>query len=399
MKIADRAREISPFHVMEILARAKAMERDGKSILHLEIGEPDFPTPPLVVEAALEFIRGGDVKYTPAAGLPELREAIAGYYARHYGIRVAAERIVVTPGASGGLLLALGLVLGAGEKVGLADPGYPCYGNFVRVFGGVPNPVPVDESTGFHLTAELLQNYWDERMAGIVVASPANPTGSVTSPACLAGVLEFVRERGGFVISDEIYHGLEYGPRAASALEFCPRAFVVNSFSKYFGMTGWRLGWVVVPDDFIAPAERLAQNIFISAPTHSQVAALAAFVEDNLAELGRRRLEFQARRDLLYAGLSELGFAVTARPDGAFYIFADCRRFAEDSALFAQDLLTETGVAVTPGLDFGTHHPERYLRFCYTLGRDRLAEALARIGDFVHRPRRGLRPERRSMLD
>jgi aspartate/methionine/tyrosine aminotransferase len=388
MKIADRLRDISPFHVMEILARAKSMERQGKDIIHMEIGEPDFPTPPLVVEAALGFIRSGDVKYTPAEGLPELREAIAGHYARRYGVRVAADRIFVTPGASGGLLLALGLLLNAGDKIGLADPGYPCYSNFIRLFGGVPCQIPVDELTGFHISAELLRNYWDARMTGIVIASPANPTGSIASRGALAEVLDFVSQQAGFVISDEIYHGLEYGSSASTALEFSSRVFAINSFSKYFGMTGWRLGWVVVPEEFIGVAEKLAQNIFISAPAHSQVAALAAFSENNLAELEQRRSAFQERRDLLCAKLEAIGFSIKAKPEGAFYVFADCSRFAVDSYRFAMDLLAETGVAVTPGLDFGVNHPERHLRFCYTLAKDRLVEGLVRIEDFVHRARR-----------
>jgi aspartate/methionine/tyrosine aminotransferase len=389
MNTADRVREISPFFVMEILARAKALERAGRDVIHMEIGEPDFPTPPLVVEAALEFIRRGDVKYTPAGGLAELREAIAGYYGKRYGIPIAAERIFITPGASGGFLLAMGLLLKADARIALADPGYPCYANFVRLFDGVPCLVPVEESTGFHLNVNLLQPYWDDRMTGTVIASPANPTGSIMPPQVLKDIVDYVHRRAGFVISDEIYHGLEYGGRSHTALEFSPRVFVVNSFSKYFGMTGWRLGWLVVPEEFIGAAERLAQNIFISAPTHSQVAALASFAEENLQELERRRLIFQERRDFLCGRLEEIGFAVRAKPEGAFYVFADCRRFVPNSYAFAMNLLAETGVAVTPGLDFGVNHPERYLRFCYTSSLERLAEALERIGEFVRRPVNG----------
>jgi aspartate/methionine/tyrosine aminotransferase len=385
MNIAERMHQIRPFFVMEILSRAKALEEQGRDILHMEIGEPDFPAPPLVVEAALGFIRSGNVKYTPAGGLPELREAIAAYYGRRYGVQVAAERIFITPGASGGFLLSLGLLLGAGDKVALADPGYPCYSNFVRLFGGIPCLVPVDETTGFHLSADLLRNIWDDRMTGIVLASPANPTGSMIAPDIFEGVLDYVGRQAGFVISDEIYHGLEYGQRSRTALELSPRAFVINSFSKYFGMTGWRLGWVVVPDGLAGEAEKLAQNIFISAPAHSQAAALASFAEENLNELERRRFLFEERRDFLCAGLEEIGFVIKARPEGAFYVFADCSRFTGDSYGFAMDLLAETGVAVTPGLDFGANHPERYLRFCYTIPLERLAAALERIGEFVRR--------------
>lgn len=383
--LAERIKQISPFHVMEILSQAKALERQGQDIIHLEIGEPDFPTPPLVVEAALGFIREGNVKYTPAGGLPELREAIASYYQRRYGVEIEPRRIFVTPGASGGFLLSLGLVLNQGNGVALADPGYPCYANFVRLFGGVPRRVPVDETTGFHLNAALVSQIWDDRMTGIVTASPANPTGTLMAADTLQGLVDQVERRAGFIISDEIYHGLEYGPTLSpTALAFSPRAYVVNSFSKYFGMTGWRLGWVVVPEDHAEAAERLAQNIFISAPTHSQVAALASFTDENLQELERRRFELKERRDFLCAGLKQIGFEITVQPEGAFYIYADSGRFSEDSYGFAMALLTEAGVAVTPGLDFGMNHPGRFLRFSYTVPVARLAEALERIERHIH---------------
>jgi aspartate/methionine/tyrosine aminotransferase len=384
MNLAERIKEISPFHVMEVLSRAKDLERQGRDIIHLEIGEPDFPAPPLVVEAALGFIRGGNVKYTPAGGLPELRESIAEYYGRRYGVRVEPKRIFVTPGASGGFLLSLGLLLNQGGGVALADPGYPCYANFVRLFGGTPCLVPVDESTGFHLNAELLRSIRDDRMTGIVTASPANPTGAMMATDTLQALLDEVGRQALFVISDEIYHGLEYGPSPSpTALAYSTRAFVINSFSKYFGMTGWRLGWVVVPEEYIEFAERLAQNIFISAPTHSQVAALASFTEENLQELERRRSIFKARRDFLCAGLKDIGFDIKARPEGAFYIYADCGEFSEDSYGFAMGLLSQAGIAVTPGRDFGVHNPERFLRFSYTVPVARLEEALARIGRYA----------------
>lgn len=384
MNLAERIKEISPFHVMEVLSRAKALERQGRDIIHLEIGEPDFPAPPLVVEAALGFIRGGNVKYTPAGGLPELREAIADHYGRRYGVRVEPQRIFVTPGASGGFLLSLGLVLNQGGGVALADPGYPCYANFVRLFGGTPRLIPVDESTGFHLNAESLRSIRDDRMTGIVTASPANPTGALMSADTLQALLDEVDRQAIFVISDEIYHGLEYGLNLTpTALAYSPRAFVVNSFSKYFGMTGWRLGWVVVPEEYAEYAERLAQNIFISAPTHSQVAALASFTEENLQELERRRAIFKERRDFLCAGLKDIGFDIKAQPEGAFYIYADSGRFSEDSHDFAMGLLAKAGVAATPGRDFGAHQPERHLRFSYTVPVARLEEALARISQYV----------------
>lgn len=383
MNVAGRIHAIRPFQVMEILARARRLEAEGRDIVHMEIGEPDFPTPPRVAEAAAEFIRRGEVKYTPAAGLLELREAIAGYYRRRYGVGVAPERVFVTPGATGGFLLALGLLLDSGARVALADPGYPCYANFVRLFGGEPHLVPVGAETGFHLDAGLLRRCWDGRTAGTIIASPGNPTGTALAPWALAAMLDYVDARGGFVIADEIYHGLDYGEPSRTALEFSPQAFVVNSFSKYFGMTGWRLGWVVVPEGWSAAAEKLAQNIFISAPTPAQVAALAAFGAENLLELERRRRVFQERRDFLCAGLRDIGFAIPVEPAGAFYVYADCARFAPDSHTFALRLLEEAGVAVTPGLDFGANQAERYLRLCYTASTGRLAEGLARIARCV----------------
>lgn len=383
MNIARRIVGLTPFHVMEILARARQLEREGRDIVHMEIGEPDFPAPPRVVQAALDAIRGGDIKYTPAGGLPELREAIAAHTARCHGVGIRPERVFVTPGASGGFLLVMGLLVDTRARIALADPGYPCYPNFVRLFGGEPVPIPVDERSGFNLDVKLLDAHWDEAMAGAVIASPANPTGSIMAPTVMNPLIGFVEGRGGFLISDEIYHGLEYGARSHSALEFSSHAFVINSFSKYFGMTGWRLGWAIVPEPFVDMAERLAQNIFIAAPTHSQFAALAAFDPANLDELERRRRIFQERRDILCEGLARLGFSIRARPDGAFYVYADCSRFTADSRVFARHLLDRAGVAVTPGLDFGAHHPERYVRFCYTASSERLVEGLARISQFL----------------
>ncbi|MGX2039735.1 aminotransferase class I/II-fold pyridoxal phosphate-dependent enzyme [Methylocaldum sp. MU1018] len=385
MIISDRMADIQPFFVMEVLSRAKALERQGRDVIHMEIGEPDFPTPPLVIESAAEFMRRGEIRYTPAAGLPELREAVSKHYRDRYGVRVASERIFITPGASGGFLLAMSLLLNEGDKVLLEDPGYPCYSNFVRLFGGIPSLVPVDASTRFHLDSELLSACWDGRTKGAVIASPSNPTGAVLQADELKKLIDVLQQRSAFLIADEIYHGLEYGKPSPTALEFSDRIFVVNSFSKYFGMTGWRLGWLVVPRDYIDNVEKLAQNIFISAPAPSQYAALASFAEANLQELERRRLVFQERRDFLCERLQEIGFSISTIPSGAFYVYADCSRFTSSSLEFALDLLEETGVALTPGKDFGKNAPESHLRFSYAVTRDRLATAITRISRFVQR--------------
>jgi aspartate/methionine/tyrosine aminotransferase len=383
MKIAQRVSYISPFFVMAILARAKELERQGRDIIHMEIGEPDFPTPPKILAAAALALGEADIKYTPAAGLPELRMAIAGFYERRHGVSLDHRRIFVTPGASGALMLAMGLALNPGEGVLLADPSYPCYPNFVRLFGGFPRSLPVDETSEFNLSAELLKSHWTTSDAGVILASPANPTGVVMGPEAMQAVIEFVDARHGFVVADEIYHGLEYGPPSHTALHDSEEVFVINSFSKYFGMTGWRLGWAVVPEAAMEGAERLAQNLYISAPTLSQLAALAAFHPENIEELERRRCKFADRREVLCEGLSRLGFLIRAKPEGAFYVYADCSGVTPDSQAFALALLEEAGVAVTPGRDFGTHQPERYLRFCYTASIPRLREGLERMADYL----------------
>lgn len=379
----NRLDQIQPFYVMELLNRAKALEQSGRDVVHMEIGEPDFPTPPAIVRAGIESIAGGEVKYTSAAGLPALREAIARHYAETYGVDVPARRVFITPGASGAFLLILAGLLEPGGEVLLSDPGYPCYPNFVRLFGGEPRLLPVGAASNFQLDADILARHWTAQTQGVVMASPSNPTGTLVNAETLRSIAGLVEQRGGFWLSDEIYHGLVYGERARSALEFSDKVFVANSFSKYYGMTGWRLGWAVVPADFTELAERLAQNLFISAPTHSQTAALAAFSPETKAELERRRREFAIRRDFLLQELPGLGFAIPVQPQGAFYIYADCSRWTDDSFAWAWRLLEEAHVAVTPGKDFGLNEPQRYLRFAYTASVDRLAEGLRRIRGFL----------------
>lgn len=383
MQITERMRGIKPFHVMELMARAQALEREGRDIVHMEIGEPDFPTPPVVAARAVEYIRAGMVGYTPAGGLSELREAISKFYRFRYQISVPARRIFITPGASGAFLLVLGALVDAGDRVLLADPGYPCYANVVRLFGGKPHHVPVDVQSGFQLDSASVKQSWTGRTAGVVLASPSNPTGTMIDKKVLGELVAVVDERQGFLVSDEIYHGLEYNQPSHSALEFSDQAFVVNSFSKYFGMTGWRLGWLIVPESHVQITERLAQNVFISAAAPSQAAALAAFDPQNLEELERRRLEFHRRRDYLLTEVRRLGFEVPLKPEGAFYIYADCSGWTQESFDFAWRLLEQASVAVTPGRDFGLNQPERYVRFSYTTSMERLALGISRITQFL----------------
>ncbi|MGY6274940.1 pyridoxal phosphate-dependent aminotransferase [Methylomonas sp. MgM2] len=382
-KIADRMQGISAFYVMELLQRAKELEKEGRDIVHMEIGEPDFPTPQGIIDAGKALLQSGEVKYTAAAGLPELRDSIANYYREEYRVELDPRRVFVTPGASGAFLLAFGISLNPGEQVLMADPCYPCNDNFVRLFDGQTQFVDVDAGTGYQLTAELLSEHWRHASKGVLIASPSNPTGTMLGADDLKSAIDRVHDLDGCFYSDEIYHGLVYDRRAASALEFSDDTFVINSFSKYFGMTGWRIGWLIVPENFIPAAEKLAQNIFISTPTHSQYAALASFSPENRAELERRRLEFKRRRDFLYENLLKLGFKIACKPEGAFYVYADCSAFTDNSFEFAKQLLEQQGVAVTPGRDFGRNLADRHIRFAYTASIDRMATALERLERFL----------------
>jgi aspartate/methionine/tyrosine aminotransferase len=382
-RVARRTVGISPFYVMELLRRAKELEAQGRDIIHMEIGEPDFATPKGIVEAGVKHVLTGDVKYTSAAGLPELREKIAAFYRRRYGLDVPARRIFVTPGASGAFLLALGASLNPGEEVLMSDPCYPCNSNFVRLFDGNTRTIPVEADTCYQLTADLIRRHWNENTKGVLIASPSNPTGTLIPREELSKAVRAVDSLGGCFYSDEIYHGLVYSDNAASALEFSDEVFVINSFSKYFGMTGWRIGWLIVPNDFVEAAEKLAQNIFIATSSDAQYAALAAFDEDTLSELEHRRREFEARRNFLYEALLGLGFAIPVKPEGAFYVYADCSKFTGDSFRFAMELLEAEGVAVTPGRDFGSHNAHHALRFAYTTSIERMAEAMHRLQRFI----------------
>ena len=374
---ADRLRDIEPFQVMDVLARARALEAQGRSIVHMEIGEPDFPTTERIVQAGVAALSAGRTHYLPALGLEALRTAIAASYPG--AARPESSRVVVTPGASGALTLALAALINPGDRVLVTDPGYPCNRHFVRLFEGEPIAIQVGADTGYQLTADLIRKHWTPSTVAVIVSSPSNPTGTLVAAAEMARIVDTVAALGGVLIVDEIYHGLTYGVDAVSALMYSPDVFVVNSFSKYYGMTGWRLGWLVVPAAYLSAVEKLAQNIFIAASTPAQYAALAAFEPAVHAELERRRDVFRERRDYLLPALREVGFNIPITPQGAFYIYADCSRFASDSRAFALDLLTRAGVAITPGCDFGRHAADRYVRFSYATARENLEEGVRRI--------------------
>ncbi len=373
---------------MDLLARAQELERQGRSVIHLEVGEPDFATPASICQAAHDALARGLTKYTAATGLPQLKQAISQDYARRYGVSVDSRNIVITPGASGALLLVLAALLESGDKILLTDPGYPCNRNFAALFEAETVAVPLSMHTGYRLTVEHLQQYWDDAVRVVLLASPANPTGAVMSAQDTAAIHAFCRQHGAVLVMDEIYQGLVYGQPAATALSLDPEIIVINSFSKYFCMTGWRLGWLVAPPAAVPALDRLAQNLFLAASTPAQYAALAALSPGTREILEAQRAELAARRDYLLPALEALGLRVPVAPDGAFYVYGDCtdwlaRTGQADSMALARTLLEEAGVAVTPGADFGHHQAGHHLRFAFTTALARLREGVARLAAFL----------------
>jgi len=386
---ASRTDDIAPFQVMAILQQAQALAAQGVDVIHLEVGEPDFPTPEPITQAAIKALNEGKTHYTPALGLPELRQTIADFYQTRYGVNVSANRIAITPGASGALLLLMAARLESGDELLMADPGYPCNRHFARVFEAHGRLIPTTAENGFQLTAEHIQKHWNQGASkAVLMASPANPTGAMIPHQKLEEIAQKTRELGGELWVDEIYHGLTYhdtddkdlvGKRPQTALALGEDVVVINSFSKYFGMTGWRLGWMVVPEYYIPVIERLAQNLFLAPATPSQYGALAAFSKDSLTIMETRRVELQQRRDYLLKELPKLGFKIPVIPNGAFYIYADARELTQDSQRFCEQLLQDTGVALTPGFDFGDQNANLYIRFAYTTNIERLQQAVERI--------------------
>jgi aspartate/methionine/tyrosine aminotransferase len=383
LAIAHRALGIEPFYVMEIVKEAERLASAGRSIIHLSIGEPDFTAPPPVQKAAQRAIDAGLTRYTPALGLDALRQAISDDYRRRLGQHVAPGRIVVTAGASGALLLALAALLERDRSVLLPDPSYPCNRHFAAVLEASAQLLACGPETGFQPTAPMIDAAWTGTTAGVLLASPSNPTGTSVEPAVLRQIADVVRRRGGFLLVDEIYLGLTYDRAPRTALALGDDVLVLSSFSKYFNMTGWRLGWLVAPEHLVPSLEKLAQNLFICPSAIAQHAALGCFTEDALSVFEQRRDEFRRRRDYLVPALRELGFGVPVVPDGAFYIYADIRRFADSSWEFAFDLLREAGVCVVPGRDFGTADTSRYVRLSYANAMSQLQEAIGRIASHL----------------
>ncbi|WP_018875719.1 aminotransferase class I/II-fold pyridoxal phosphate-dependent enzyme [Thioalkalivibrio sp. ALE31] len=373
------ARVVEPFRVMDILAWAQEAERNGRDIIHLEVGEPDFPTPPPVIAAGRAALAAGDTRYTPAHGTRALREALAADYHRRHGADVDPERIVITAGASAAILLALAAGVNPGEEVLLPDPGYACNRQFVAARGAMPVGLPVHAEDAFQPTPEAIAGAWHANTRAVLLGSPANPTGTCLSRERLTAIVEVVRERGGLVIMDEIYAQIVFDRPEPSAAAGFPDVVVINSFSKYFAMTGWRLGWMVVPETWVDPVRRLAQNLFVAPATMAQTAALEAFTPATEALLQTQVRELEQRRDVLLDALPGLGLEVQARPEGAFYIYADCTAHGADSEALCARILDQAGVALTPGTDFSPTRGRDYLRIAYTQSESRLREAVERL--------------------
>ena len=382
-KVAERMGSINPFYVMDILSQAKQLEAQGCDVVHLEVGEPDFYTPVRIKAAGKRAIDNNKTHYTASTGLPELKQKISDFYRHRLAADVPANNIVITPGASGALQLALSVRVNAGENILMADPGYPCNRNFTRLLEAKAKLIEVGESTHYQLNHRLIDENWDENTAAVLLATPSNPTGTRVDKDEMQKIINVVKKHNGVLLVDEIYQGLVYGVKDFTAAELSKDVFVINSFSKYFSMTGWRLGWLVVPDHFLDAVDRLAQNLFLAPSTISQYAALSAFDSRTLLTLDAQRDELNKRREFLLQGLISLGFKINVKPQGAFYIYADVTRFTDDSFTFCHELLQHSKVAITPGKDFGDYQQHRYVRFAYTQKIEKLQMALDRIGDFL----------------
>lgn len=372
-----RSQNIPPFLVMDVLEKAQELERAGHDVIHLEVGEPDFATPQKIAAAAIAAIQKGQTHYTHSLGILPLREAIVAHYQQRYGVSISPEQVLVTMGTSPGLLLILCALLDPGDEVVLSNPAYACYPNFIRYIEGVPVSVPVYPHEGFTFQPEAIHQKMGPRTKGVLINSPSNPTGTVLS----AAALREIGQLGPYVVSDEIYHGLVYGEREHSILEFTDRAFVLNGFSKLYAMTGWRLGWVVAPKEFVRPMQKTQQNLFICASSVSQWAGVAALTEDH-PEIPQMVATYDERRKFMVKGLRELGFGVAVEPTGAFYVLADARALGCDSLNLAFDILAKAHVAVAPGIDFGSN-AEGFLRFSYANSIENIGRAFERLRDYL----------------
>ncbi|MFA5704154.1 MAG: pyridoxal phosphate-dependent aminotransferase [Advenella sp.] len=384
-RIAKRIEKALTFQAMEVTKIAQKLKEQGQDIISLGIGEPDFTAPAIVVETLNHAAEAGLSGYCPALGITPLRAEIANYYKKHFGASVNPEQVIITSGASGALSLACLSTLNPGDEILMPDPAYPANSNFIICAGATPRLIPCTAEERFQLSAEKIMANWNSNTRGVLIASPSNPTGTSVDSQELKKIIHAVKERNGMVIMDEIYLGLSYDRDPISALSIDPDIIVINSFSKYFHMTGWRLGWMIVPEDIVPAVEKLASSLCICPPTLAQHAAITCFTDEAMAIYEKRRLAFKERRDYLLPELERLNLKVPVVPDGAFYIYADISHYSDNSETFARDLLNETGVAVIPGLDFGPEHASRMIRISYATGLDRLKEAIARMAPFLQK--------------
>lgn len=374
---------ITPFHVMAILARCKEMEAQGRDIIHMGVGEPDFPTPQPIIDAGIAALQNNLTHYTSALGLQELRDKISAYYQSRFIANINREQIIVTPGSSGALQLILSYVLQAKQKLMICDPTYPCNRNVAKLFGGDVCAISVDSKSEFQLNVELVKSHWSEDIAAVLVASPSNPTGTICKKQQLLEIADFLATKNRLLIVDEIYQGLTYGVVSETVAGERDNIFVLNSFSKYFGMTGWRAGWLVAPTQHVDSLDAIAQNTYLATSTIAQHAAIAAFSNQTIFILEQRRKIFQKRRDILCAGLTQLGLNVPVIPQGAFYIYVNISEYSDDSFTFCSSLLESKGVAITPGCDFGDYEAHHYVRLAYTTSEEKIQEGMQRIGEFL----------------
>ena len=380
--ISRRAEELAPFMVMEVLERAREMERQGEDIIHLEVGEPDFSVPSPIKKATFQALEDGATHYTHSLGDIELREAICKHYLDAYGVEVRPEQVVVTSGTSPAMMLAFASLLESGEEVIISDPAYACYPNFINFLGGVPARVPVYEQNGFQYRVQAIEERINQKTKAVLINSPSNPTGCLISEADMKAIAGL----SPYIISDEIYHGLVYEGQEHSILEFTDRAFVLNGFSKLYAMTGYRLGYLIAPPQFIRPIQKMQQNFFICAGSLAQRAGIAALQESG-AEVEEMKSIYNRRRRFMIKRLRELGFSIAVEPTGAFYVFANARSFSGDSYRLAFDILEKAHVGVTPGVDFGKNG-EGYLRFSYANSLENIEEGLSRLERYLKMARR-----------
>lgn len=381
---ADRLQHTAPFYAVQVSKRTRELRAQGKDIISLGIGEPDFTAAPQVVQALNEAAQKGLSGYSPAAGLPGLREAIARFYGEQFHAPVDPRRVIVTNGGSGALMLATLALINPGDKVLMPDPSYPANANFILAAGGHTELIATTAESRFQLSANDIATHWDAHTRGVLIASPSNPTGTSIKHDELASILAQVRQRDGFVIMDEIYLGLTYDESPRSVLTHDDQVIVINSFSKFFHMTGWRLGWLIVPDHLVAPIDKLASSLSICAPTLAQHAAMACFEPQTMALFEQRRQAFKTRRDFMVPALESIGFTVPVKPDGAFYVYADVTRHSNDSQALATQLIENAGVAIVPGLDFGPAHARQMARLSYTTGLDEIAQAIERMNTMLN---------------